>query len=121
VGQHIVKLQLRRITCAAVDMHNASTWDLHPHTQSVGIRCGTPRSMEEPRPKHAVTEGLLAFAEDKRPGANWRIELQPHASQRHIKAWQNLCWHSISWLLIKSIMQYRIANYGEVFILQSKH
>jgi hypothetical protein len=117
----MVKLRLRRITCAAVDMHNASTWDLHPNTQSVGIRCGTPRSMEEPRPKHAVTEGLLALAEDKRPGENRRIELRPHASQRHIKAWQNLCWHSISWLLIKSMMQYRIANYGEVCILQSKH
>jgi hypothetical protein len=77
-------------------MQNASTWDLHHHTQNVGIRCGTLRSTEEPRPKHAVTEGLLALAEDTRPGADWCIELRLHASQRHIKACQNLCCHSIS-------------------------
>jgi len=35
------------------------------------------------RPKHAVSEGLLTLAEDKRPEANWPIVLRPHASQRH--------------------------------------
>jgi hypothetical protein len=60
-----------------------------------------------------VSEGLLALAEDKRPEAKRFIGLNLHSLQRHNKTCQNLRWHSISWLLIKSMMQCRIANYGE--------
>jgi hypothetical protein len=35
------------------------------------------------RPKHAVSEGLMTLAEDKRPEANRLIELRPHALHRH--------------------------------------
>ena len=37
------------------------------------------------RPNHAVSEELLALAEDKRPEANRLIELRAYASQRHNK------------------------------------
>jgi len=37
--------------------------------------CNAPRSMEVPRPKHAVSEGLMTLAEDKRPQANLLIGL----------------------------------------------
>jgi len=37
--------------------------------------CNAPRSTEAPRPKHAVSEGLLTLAEDKRPEATLLIEL----------------------------------------------
>jgi hypothetical protein len=35
------------------------------------------------RPKHAMSEGLITLAEDKRPEANRLIELSPYALQRH--------------------------------------
>jgi len=88
----------------------AKRWDYLRHSPGYG------RSS----PKHAVSQGLLALAEDKRPGANRLIGLRPYASQRHIMACQNLHWHSISWSLIKSMRQYQIANYGEVIILSLK-
>jgi len=37
--------------------------------------CNAPRSTETPRPKHAVSEGLMTLAEDKRPEANLLIGL----------------------------------------------
>ena len=69
-GQCIVKLRIRRITCTADDKQYAITRDLQTHTLSGEITCDTPRATEVPSPKHAVSEGLLALAEDKRPGAN---------------------------------------------------
>jgi hypothetical protein len=35
------------------------------------------------KPKHAVSEGLMTLAEDKRPEANQLIEFRPYALQRH--------------------------------------
>jgi hypothetical protein len=63
-----------------------------------------------------VSQGLLALAEDKRPEAKRFIGLNPHSSQHHDKTCQTLHWHSISWLLIKSMVECRIANYGEAII-----
>jgi len=37
--------------------------------------CNAPRSTEGPRPKHAVSEGLMTLAEDTRPEANLLIGL----------------------------------------------
>jgi len=37
--------------------------------------CNAPRSTEVPRHKHAVSEGLMTLAEDKRPEANLLIGL----------------------------------------------
>jgi len=34
---------------------------------------------------HAVSEGLMTLAEDKRPEANWLIELRPYALQLHTR------------------------------------
>jgi len=45
-GQHIVKLRLRRITCAADVMQYASTRDLQAHAQSGESTCRTSRSTE---------------------------------------------------------------------------
>jgi hypothetical protein len=68
------------------------------------------------RPKHAVSDGLLELAEDTRPEANQLPGRRPYSSQRHIMACHNLPWHSISWSLNNSMMQYWIANYGEARI-----
>jgi len=35
------------------------------------------------RPKHAVSAGLMTLTEEKRPEANWIIELIPYAFQCH--------------------------------------
>jgi len=43
------------------------------HALSGEIFCGTPRATEEPSPKRAVSEGLLALAEDMRPEANHHL------------------------------------------------
>jgi len=83
--------------------HQQKQWDYLRHSPVY----------ERLRPKPAVSVGLLALAEDKRPEANWLIELRPYALQRHILTCQNLHLHCISWSLIKSMMQSRIANYGE--------
>ena len=37
--------------------------------------CNAPRSMDVPRPQHAVSEGLMTWAEDKRPEATLLIGL----------------------------------------------
>ena len=42
-----------------------------------------PRSMEVTKPKHAVSEGLMALAEDKRPEANLLVGLSQYALQHH--------------------------------------
>jgi hypothetical protein len=43
--------------------------------------------------KHAVSEGLLALAEDKTPEAKRFIGLNLHSLQRHNKTCQTLRWH----------------------------
>jgi len=45
--------------------------------------CNAPWSTEAPRPYHAVSEGLMTLAEDKRPEATLLIELSLYALQRH--------------------------------------
>jgi len=45
--------------------------------------CNAPRSTEAPRHKHAVSEGSMTLAEDKRPEANQLIGLIWYALQRH--------------------------------------
>ena len=45
--------------------------------------CNALRSTEVPRPKHAVSEGLMTLAEDKRPEANLLIGLRQYALQCH--------------------------------------
>jgi len=37
--------------------------------------CNAPRSTEAPKPKHAISEGLMTLAEDWRPEATLLIEL----------------------------------------------
>jgi len=58
--------------------------------------CNAPRSTEAPRPKHAVSEGLMTLAEDKRPEANLLIGFSQYALQRD-KTCHNLRWQSIGW------------------------
>jgi len=65
-----------------------------------------PRSTEVPRPKHAVSEGSMTLAEDKRPEANLFFWLRQHALQHHTHnkykvTCHNLRWQSISWSPIK--------------------
>ena len=72
-GQHTVKLQLRRITCAADDNQNARKWDLQPMHTSDRNNCATPWFTEVPEPKHGVSGDILALAEDKRPEATLLI------------------------------------------------
>jgi len=45
--------------------------------------CNTPRSTEVPRPKYAVSVGLVTLAEDKRPEANLLIGLSAYAFQHY--------------------------------------
>jgi len=57
--------------------------ELQPYGLSGGnIKC---RSLVygRSRPKHAVSKRLMALAEDKRPEANWVIELGLYALQCH--------------------------------------
>jgi len=43
--------------------------------------CNAPRSTDAPSPNHAVSEGLMTLAEDKRPVANLFIWLSQYALQ----------------------------------------
>ena len=45
--------------------------------------CNTPWSTEVPRPKYAVSVGLMTLAEDKRPEANLLIGLSEYAFQHY--------------------------------------
>ena len=84
-GYHIVKLRLSRITCAAdviaICEYEGSTsscakwWENLRHSPVIGRL----------RPKHAVSEGLMTLAEDKRSEANWLIELRPYALQHQTR------------------------------------
>jgi hypothetical protein len=75
--------------------------------------CGTPRFKEGPNLSMECLRNYwhwLKIRGLERTGIlDWRL----YASQRHISTCQDLRWHSISWSLIKSMMQCRIANYGE--------
>ena len=84
-GQHIVKLWLRRITCAAdiiaISEYEGSAssfgkWWEHLRHSPVIVRS---------TPNHAVSDGLMTLAEDKRPEANRLIELRPYALQCHTR------------------------------------
>jgi len=60
-------------------------WALSPSGKDSS--CNTPRSTEMPRPKHAVSEGLMTLGEDKRPEANLLIGLSQYALKRHTSHW----------------------------------
>jgi hypothetical protein len=51
-------------------MQYVITWNLQLTRTSGETYCGNTLLTEVPKPKHAVSEGLLALAEDKRPEAN---------------------------------------------------
>ena len=68
--QMISKMLVRR---------DLQAWSLSNRDSS----CNTPRCTEVPRPKHAVSEGLMTLAVEKRPEANLLIWLSQYALQRH--------------------------------------
>jgi len=83
VGQCIVELRWRGITCTADVIAiceyersaspRAKLWENLRHSAVYG------RS----RAKHAVSEGVMTSAEDMRPEANRLVEWRPHALQCH--------------------------------------
>jgi len=66
-------------------MQYASTRDLQSHAQSGQSNLWHSPVHGRSRPKHAVSEELMTLAEDKRPEANWLIELRLYALQRHTR------------------------------------
>jgi len=84
-GQYIVKLRLRRITCAADVMQYATKRDLQAYAQSGENNLRHSPVYGRSRPKHAVSERSMTLAEDKRLEANRLIELRLCALQRHTR------------------------------------
>jgi len=64
-------------------MQYVSKWDLQAYTLSGENKLQHSLVYGRSRPKHAVSEELMALGEDKRPKANWLIELRPHELQHH--------------------------------------
>jgi len=76
VGQHTVKLRLRRIRCAAdIDAIYARKWDLGAQGLSGKNNSWQPPVDGRLRTEHEVSEGSLALADDKRPEATLLIGL----------------------------------------------
>jgi len=73
--QHIVKLRLYRITCAADVIQAASKRDLQAYTLSGGNTLRHTPAYGRSRPKHAVSEGSMTLAEDKWRGATLLCDL----------------------------------------------
>jgi len=96
-GQHIVQLLLRRITCAADVIaiceyegsasSCAKQWEHLRHSPVYG------RS----RPKHAMSEGFMTLANDKRLEANRLIELRLHELTHHA------CWEYEAGVALSSL------------------
>ena len=84
-GHHTVKLHLRRITCAADVMQNASTRDLQGHALSDVNTFWHSPVYGRSRLTHAVSERLLTLAQVKRPEATGVIGLSYYALQRHTR------------------------------------
>ena len=76
MGQHTVKLRLRRSTCAAdVIAIYTRKLDLGAQVLSSENNSWQPPVYGRPRSKHAVSEGSLASAEDKTPEVTLCIAL----------------------------------------------
>jgi hypothetical protein len=73
-GQCIVKSRFHRSTCTADIMQYARTRYLQLTRTSGETHCGNTRLTEGRSLKHAVSEALLALAEDKRPEANQLLD-----------------------------------------------
>ena len=89
VGQHTVKLYLRRITCAADNKQIASMRDLEAYALGGGNMLPHCPVYWRSRPKRPVSEGITTLAEDRRPEANLFIGLSQNALQRntHKRIW----------------------------------
>jgi len=83
MGHHTVRLHLHTITCAADNKQNAIKQNLQAHTLHCGNTLRHSLVIRRSRPKHAVSEGLLTLAEDKKPEATLLIRLSQNAWQSH--------------------------------------
>ena len=88
--------------------------DLQAHAHSVGNALRHSLGNARSRPKHAVSEGLMPLAEDKRSDTTLLISLSYYASQHHTSSintrdmFRTLCWQSIGWSTIEPLKQCRI-------------